>query len=451
MALQLDSQHHFRLKVEQLEHHHAVLVQCLPCEIAKNSPYLDPVTGFDCYRQWVRDYADYQSADYLLAVIKVGNLRSLNIRKSNAMGDWLLHSVARQLQQHLDPRTHFYRFRGARFMLMAPVAVGSQAQWAQQLLSILQSSQQLPDGEQAKIYWQIGITPMRAQASALELIDECDLALKQLAEESSWSIYHVNYRSGLLQYCQQQDRVLNALNEQHLELYLQPQTLANGVIVGYECLARLFDENGTLLLPDQFMAYIEEQNRYAELAKLVFRQATEMLQHWPPQAPCVPLSINLAGPELLDDDFFSGLKSRYQQSELLRRRLAIELTETSIFSHHQQTQQRLNELSQLGVALSIDDFGTGHASLAQLVDISVVALKIDQLFVSRVIDSEKHASIIRASIELARSLGLKVVAEGVETEEQLNALTALGCQIFQGFFFGRPTPLNQLQASYSSL
>ncbi|MFM2482109.1 EAL domain-containing protein [Celerinatantimonas sp. YJH-8] len=443
----------YRLKVEALEHHNALLVQCFMADsevlsVSQGRSYaVDPVTGLSDYHQWFSQYVQFQSPQNILAVVKINNLRNLNIQKGNEVGDWLLRRIARQLQLRLGDDFCCYRFTGAKILLMGPLAENTEQQWVDQLAAILEQEpgQPLPDGDHISIHWQAGLTHMREDATGLELLEECDIALNQSFQYLPWVWYRPQYRRVALQHSQQQELIYDALNQGRLKLFLQAQTLADGRIVGYECLARLFDVNGRMMSPAEFMPSVEECQWYSILARLVLAEASQLIDQWPKTLDQdIPLSINLAGPELLDDSFYQSLIQSYQRSPLLCRRLAIELTETSVCSHHTQTQQRLNQLSQLGVSIFIDDFGTGHASLAQLVSISVEALKIDRFFVERVIDSQKHASIIRASVELARSLGLKVVAEGVETVEQLNVLRSLGCQTFQGFLFSKPTPFNQL-------
>ena len=165
---------------------------------------------------------------------------------------------------------------------------------------------------------------------------------------------------------QQKDKVKALLDNGCLALYLQPQVSLHGVTVGYEVLARLKEP----------------------------KSGTALLDKWPSNLPKVPLAINLSGPELLSDLFYEKLLRRFSESPELGARLKLELTETSVLASHYETKRRLTSLANVGATIIIDDFGTGHASLSQLIDMSASVIKVDREFVERVETSERHRKIV---------------------------------------------------------
>nr|WP_257721067.1 EAL domain-containing protein [Lacimicrobium alkaliphilum] len=173
----------------------------------------------------------------------------------------------------------------------------------------------------------------------------------------------------------------------------------------------------------------------------MLEKAVLLLENWPAGLPEVPLAVNLSGPELLDDVFYEKLLRRFSESLFLRDKLKLELTETSVLASHDETKKRLSSLANVGATIIIDDFGTGHASLSQLIDLSASVLKVDREFVDRIESSERHRKIVRMTLELANALKMQAIAEGVETEAQLSLLKQMGFTCFQGYYFGKPAPI----------
>jgi len=155
----------------------------------------------------------------------------------------------------------------------------------------------------------------------------------------------------------------------------------------------------------------------------------------------VPVAINLSGPELLNDLFYEKLLRRFSESPKLCQSLKLELTETSVLASHNETKRRLTSLANVGATIIIDDFGTGHASLSQLIDMSASVIKVDREFIDRVETSERHRKIVKMTLDLAKSLEMQTIAEGVETPAQLSVLKEMGFKHFQGFLFGKPAPI----------
>lgn len=417
-----------------------------PLGVRERPFFYDALTGLANHYAWYRrDQHRLYTEPSALVLIKLHNLRAINILVGMQSGDELLRELGESFKALSNESMHIYRFPGAKFLLVLNQPVASLKKWLHDNLSQLLSEQlSFHDLQGMHLEWRAGATLYRHQVSAQALMEECSIAMAHASPSQPYVCYRNEYQVLIAHRNRQQNRIYQALEDEQLELWLQPQTLDSGQIVGYECLCRLKDAHGVIIPPDEFLPYVDLNNWYAWLAQLVWARACELLSDWDDRLGNVPISINLAGPELLDERFYQMLLKRYSQSALLRQRLALELTETSMVGQLAQTKQRLSSLAQAGVTVLIDDFGTGHASLAQLVDLSISVLKIDRLFVSHVLDSAIHSNIIKASIQLADSLDMRVIVEGVETSEELEALKALGCKMFQGFYFGHPQPYQKL-------
>ncbi|MFM2486575.1 EAL domain-containing protein [Celerinatantimonas yamalensis] len=410
--------------------------------------YCDSLTQLPNHQAWFERSRSDSSSPSALVLLKLNNMRTLNVQLSFSTGNELLQRISAGLVAELGADIKIYRFPGAKFLLVLTNPCLDLSIWMEhKLRSSLPEAISVADNGMVYLDWKCGGTYYCPSTLDQALLEECAIALGHCSAGSIFQVYQRQYSRIIAQRNHQQERIYEALDQHRLELWLQAQSSYEGNVVGYEGLARLIDADGNVMMPDDFLPYIDANNWHCWLSRQVWQQATQMLEHWPDQHSIVPLSINLAGPELLDDTFFSLMLHAYQQSPRLRKRLSIELTETSKVGQLSKTKQRLTILTELGVTVFIDDFGTGHASLAQLVDVSISALKIDRLFVSQVIHSPKHACIIKASVQLAQNLGLKVIAEGVENQQQLEALSSLGCVIFQGFLFSRPQPYHKLCAN----
>lgn len=423
-----------------------------PLGVRERPFFYDALTGLANHYAWYRrDQHRLYGDPCALVLIKLCNLRAINILVGMQRGDELLRELGESFKALSSSSMHIYRFPGAKFLLVLNQSVESLEAWLYENLSrLLRNELSFQDLQGMHLEWRAGATLYRNHETAQALMEECSIAMAHASPSYPYVCYRNEYQVVIAHRNRQQNRIYQALENEQLDLWLQPQTLDNGKIIGYECLCRLEDSQGEIIPPDEFLPYVDSNNWYAWLARLVWARACQLLSNWDDRLGHVPISINLAGPELLDERFYQMLLKRYGQSALLRQRLGLELTETSMVGQLAQTKQRLSSLAQAGVTVLIDDFGTGHASLAQLVDLSISILKIDRLFVSHVLDSSIHSNIIKASVQLAKSLNMKVIVEGVETAEELHALKTLGCKMFQGFYFGHPQPYQKLLEQFKS-
>lgn len=239
----------------------------------------------------------------------------------------------------------------------------------------------------------------------------------------------------------------NALNKDEFELYYQPiSELVSGNVAGYEALIRWRHPILGLLSPLDFLVLAEKTGQIREIGLWTLERAC---RDWPVLHKstnfALPfVSVNMSPSQLTGDSFVEDVKSIITRNQMKPTELKLELTETVIISNPVTALHLLNRLIELGSSLAIDDFGTGHSTLDTLNRFPIGTLKIDISFISTMLTSARSAEIVNASIHLAHSLGMKVVAEGIETEEVRKKLIHLGCDFGQGWLFGRPSELQNI-------
>jgi EAL domain-containing protein (putative c-di-GMP-specific phosphodiesterase class I) len=221
--------------------------------------------------------------------------------------------------------------------------------------------------------------------------------------------------------------------------------LDTGEVVGVEALVRWFHGELGLISPAEFIPLAEETGLILELGRWVLGTACAQVRRWQGQGFSeLRLGVNLSGRQFQEADLVHGIAQALERTGLDPRDLDLELTESSIMRDPEQAVAKLQALSRLGIRLSIDDFGTGYSSLAHLKRFPIKALKIDQSFIQDITTDPNDAAIAQAIIALAESLRLKVVAEGVETREQLELLRRFRCDEMQGYLFSKPLPPEEL-------
>jgi predicted signal transduction protein with EAL and GGDEF domain len=235
----------------------------------------------------------------------------------------------------------------------------------------------------------------------------------------------------------------DALACQQLRLHYQPVVSANGAILGYEALARWQHPVRGMVSPADFIPVAEQTGLILPIGTWVLHMACAQLQQWAlsPARAQWTLAVNLSARQLRQPDFVATVSQCLQRFGIQPNRLKLELTESLLLHDVEDTIAKMDALATMGIEFSLDDFGTGYSCLSYLKRLPLSVLKIDQSFVRDVLTDPNDAAIARTIFQLAQSLGLQVVAEGVETQGQKECLQSMGCLAFQGYLFGRPAPL----------
>jgi diguanylate cyclase (GGDEF)-like protein len=284
---------------------------------------------------------------------------------------------------------------------------------------------------------------------AATLLKNAEIAMyhakQQGAIEAEFYRKELNVRS--LERLTLENALWRALERNELELHFQPKIgILTGHITGAEALLRWNHPELGMVSPAEFIPIAEECGLITEIGEWVLQAACEQCARWEQAGyPPLKISINVSRPQLAQNRLLEVLQSLQVSNRLGRNRIVLELTESLLMDDAEASIRMLSALRDMGMALSLDDFGTGYSSLAYLKRFPLDELKIDRSFVQAVPGSAADAAIVQTIIVLARSLGLRVVAEGVETEAQLRFLAELGCDEYQGFLYSRPVPVAQFE------
>ena len=412
--------------------------------------YWDTLTGLPNRVQFVQQLADSLAAGgaHALLLLNLDRLGRVNQSLGRSCGDALLQCAAQRLAAlPLQPPPFVARLTGDEFALLlrghdlaqAQAAARSVAQAFEQPLSLGGSAVDLSAG--------MGLACAPQQADTHELLlDRAQLALDECKRRSSGlMVYEASLDAGNDQTLSLLGELRQALRHNELRLYLQPKLgLASGTVVGAEALVRWQHPTRGLVPPVKFIPFAEETGFIHELSLWVVGEAARVSALFREQGLQLRLSVNLSAHDLMKPDLPQRIHNRVQQAQLPASALCLEITESAIALDPQRALQTLHALKAQGYKLSIDDFGAGYTSLAQLTTLPVDELKIDMLFVRTMDKDADKASMVRSIIGLAHDRQLSVVAEGVENEAILAQLRALGADEAQGWHTGKPMPAEDL-------
>jgi len=357
-------------------------------------------------------------------------------------GDRLLVDVANRIGAALRPADTVARFGGDEFTILCEDIAGEieAATIAQRIVDVFREPFQLEDGE-VFLATSLGIAIARgADDRAADLIRDADAAMYRAKERGKgrYEIFDEAMRADAVARLETESALRRALERGELRLHYQPSVdLASGAITGFEALIRWEHPTRGLLGPGAFLPLAEETGLIVGIGEWVLHEACTEAARW--SRPLM-LSVNLSARQLAQPDLVATVRRALAETRIDPATLCLEITESAVMESGAATTAQLRALKSLGVQLAIDDFGTGFSSLAHLRRFPVDMLKIDGTFVAGLGNEPQDASIAAAVISLAHALDLKTVAEGIETDEQLQILRGLGCDLGQGHLFAHPAP-----------
>ncbi|SCK19886.1 EAL domain-containing protein [Vogesella sp. LIG4] len=387
-----------------------------------------------------------------LMLLDLDRFKTINDTLTHDAGDSLLQEVAGRLRQLVREGDTVARLGGDEFMVvMGEVAdVADAAGLAAKLLASIRQPL-LAAGHHIVVTGSLGISLYPRDGDSLhELIKNADVAMYRAKElgRDEFQFYAPEMNARMLERLELEGSLRHALQNSELELHYQPKvSIADGRITGAEALLRWRRPGHGMVSPAQFIPLAEETGLILPIGAWAIRAVCEQLQQWQRLGlPVVSVAINLSARQFQQ----SGLAQRVQQ-EISRHGLhpgaiELEITESALMVDPEKAKHILQALRQLGIRIALDDFGTGYSSLNYLKRFPIDTLKIDQSFVRGLSTELQDAAIARMVIELGHALGMNVVAEGVETEEQRAQLQQLGCDQLQGYLFSRPLPAEQFAA-----
>ncbi|HVU73829.1 MAG TPA: EAL domain-containing protein [Mycobacteriales bacterium] len=377
-----------------------------------------------------------------LLLIDLDHFKTINDTLGHTVGDRLLVEVGRRLAAGSEPADTVARLGGDEFAVLivgADAPVRAEARSAS-LLRLLAETIDV-DGMRLAVGASVGLACSPEDATDVEeLFQRADVAMYQAkATRGGMQRYREDRDDSSITRLELVAELRAGLDRGELQMHYQPQVdVVLGTINAFEALARWKHPTRGFLPPSDFIPAVEQSGLLPVFTSRVLDQAIHDCAAWAAEGSVVSVAVNLSARDLLDRRLPKVVADALARHHLPAERLILEITETTAMSELEVVEHVLSDLRRLGVQLSVDDFGTGYSSLAFLQRVRVNELKVDKSFVADLLSCESDAAIVRATIELAHSLGLRCVAEGVESPELLVALAQLGCDVAQGYHLGRP-------------
>lgn len=384
-----------------------------------------------------------------LLFIDLDQFKEINDSFGHAVGDQLLQAIGPRLAQVVRREDTLARLGGDEF---AVVLVGADSVYAETVARRITTALEGPfvvGGTELHIGASIGIAlaPEHATEPA-ELMRCADVAMYRTKRaHCSFDVYEASLDSGAT-HIHLMESLRTAIEERSLILYYQPQIdLRTRAVVTMEALVRWVHPTLGPVPPDHFIPPAEEAGLIREVTRFVLAEATAQCAQWWDQGHFVAVAVNISARDLVDAELPDEVCVALDRVGLPPSALVLEITETAVMADFDRAAAVIRRLSDAGVVVSIDDFGTGFSSLAYLSSLSVGEMKLDRMFTARLVsevgNGRDHA-IVRSAVELGHSLGLRVVAEGVEQPELINDLLAMGCDLAQGYAIAMPQPASAI-------
>jgi diguanylate cyclase (GGDEF)-like protein/PAS domain S-box-containing protein len=385
-----------------------------------------------------------ERTQFAVIFLDLDNFKHVNDSLGHAVGDKLLQSVSKRLVASVRDSDTVSRQGGDEFVILLPVIDDplDAARTAEKILTSLRA----PHNVEAHVLHtngSIGLSIYPADGEDADtLIKNADVAMYHAKEQgrNNSQFFKIEMNLKAVERQSTEASLHQGLAKGEFLLLYQPKVnLDTGEITGVEALLRWQHPNRGLLLPSQFVPIAEDCGLIVEIGRWVLREACQQARAWRDAGfPPIPIAVNVSAIEFHDREFVDGVRTILTETRLKGRYLELELTESVLMKDAESTASLLQQLKRMGVRLAVDDFGTGYSSLSYLRQFPVDVLKIDQSFIAMMANGRHDSRIVTAIINLGKSLGQRVIAEGVETEEQRMDLQVQHCAEGQGYLFSRP-------------
>ncbi|MDQ0707159.1 diguanylate cyclase (GGDEF)-like protein [Pseudomonas sp. W3I7] len=413
----------------------------------------DPLTGI-ANRQGFQTLlaarlAENEGRGLALGHLDLDNFRHANDALGHQAGDRLILQVVSRLKSRLEAGDQLARLGSDEFALLIDTRRAPQrAEWMAERITEAMAEPYWVDGESLLIGCSLGVAHARARAGADPLMWHAHIAMQQAksTQGCTFHIFNERINRNARSLADLESELRRALRRDELELHYQPRLdLDDGHIVGLEALVRWRHGERGLLPPSEFVPLAEQSGLIVPLGYWVISRALRDMQDLRERGlPPLHMAVNLSFRQFQDSQLLSTLSRLITERGVEAQWLEFELTETAVMRRSDLVKQTMDALGRLGVRFSLDDFGTGFSSFVHLNSLPIALLKIDKSFVGGMEEREENRKLVHAMINLAHNLNLEVVAEGVETPEQLALLRLFGCDQAQGYLISKPLPLPEL-------
>ncbi len=418
----------------------------------RHQVYHDALTGlpnrrlFNDRLEMAIAYAHRHREMVAILFIDLDNFKNINDSSGHQVGDLFLKDVAQRLEICCRDGDTVARFGGDEFVMILPDVMGTAAAGtiARRILHALAEPLRIR-GYELFTSASIGVTFYPTDGGDVEtLVKNADLAMYRAKErgKGNYTLYTETMSASVLRRIELENGLRNALKWDEFRLFYQPKIdIRDRRITGTEALIRWRRGNGELVSPGEFIPLAEETDLIIDIGEWVLRTACAQTRRWQEAGfEGLTVAVNVSGRQFQDEGLPDLVGRVLAETGLPPATLHVELTENIVMTNVETAVRNMSRLHEMGVLLALDDFGTGYSSLGYLKQFPLHALKIDRTFIRDLFQTPHDQAVARAILSLCRDLGLKVVAEGIETGEQLEFMCRHGCEEFQGFLFSRPVP-----------
>ncbi|MGQ0741757.1 MAG: putative bifunctional diguanylate cyclase/phosphodiesterase [Alphaproteobacteria bacterium] len=391
-----------------------------------------------------------------LAVFDIDRFKAVNASVGPEGADTLLRAVAERLNQRFAGNAGLFRVGGDMFALIAENPVTKPQALGEEIIDVMKAPFTL-GGRDIFLPASVGVAAGAEAGDPMDLLGQAELAMIQAKRDGGGRV--CIYSRALSDTAPKsvitgdpvalETALRNAIKAGQIEVHYQPiMRMRSTGVAGFEALLRWRDPEHGLVAPEEFVAHSEETGLIVPLGRLVLKRAAKDVTRWQqffPLKPSLFVNINVSFRQICDESFLKDLETVLSREELPKRSLRLELTESAVMADADAAEVILKRLRRLGAGLAMDDFGTGHSSLSQLKRFPFDIIKIDRGFL---VETRKSGSdtILASVIALAHELGMQVIAEGVESEDDAERLRSLGCEYAQGFLYGAPIPASDVNS-----
>ncbi|WP_201243464.1 EAL domain-containing protein [Rheinheimera salexigens] len=425
-------------------------------ELAYNSSH-DLLTGLP-NRNLLRDrlsqsltMSTRHQMNVAIIMINIDGFKLINESLGHLIGDEVLRQLSVRIQKQIQPGDTLARMGGDEFVILLPDF--NESTQLNTLVSALRTAIAIPfdiNGKEFQISASIGVSISEGGVDEpMELVKQAGMAMYQaeLLGRNNAQWYNPEMEKILNKQLSLRAMLKQALANQQFELYYQPQVEAgSGRLVGLEALLRWKHPEIGFIGPDEFIPIAEEMGLIVEIGQWVIEQAATYNRSLQERGIIdLIIAVNVSALQFNEENFVEQLEQTLHKVQLEPKWFELELTESLLLDNIEQVVHKLHHLKQLGINISIDDFGTGYSSLSYLKRLPIDNLKIDRSFIREIVTDQKDAAITRGIIAMAHQLGVKVIAEGVETIAQSTLLYKYSCDDLQGYYFSKPLPVAKLE------
>jgi diguanylate cyclase (GGDEF)-like protein len=395
-----------------------------------------------------------------LYFVDLDRFKNINDSLGHAAGDEVLKMVAIRLSKAAPEHSTVARLSGDEYVVLDPStrSPGSSLALAERLLSIFREPLPISQGD-VFVTASIGVASLSpsSSSSAEDLLRHADTAMYRAkdAGRNCLAVYDESMHERVAHRLSVETALYRALDRRELRLFHQPiLDLESGDVVGFEALMRWQQADGTMVSPAEFIPIAEDTGTIVPIGSWALLEALTQLRHWIDDGVCsesATMSVNVSPRQLSDPNFPSIVNEALTRSGVSPQLLWLEVTESVMIAEPELALATLRRVRSLGVRIALDDFGTGYSSLSLLQKFPLQRIKIDRAFVHGVADNPNDRSLVRTIVAMGRSLGLDMVAEGVESVHQLQVLSDLGCTKAQGYLISHPVPADAMRSTVAAL